>query len=117
MIGMNLEENHMFNLPTLITEDSLIKSMNIEALVLNPVAKGVGSLVVLSSDSATEKIVKIYAVEETGNENEYIVGFKLFESAFEDEKYAQEFIEYLPSMSAIELLFVTYDLSNEFTMH
>jgi hypothetical protein len=103
--------------PTLITESPLIKSMNLEALILESVGKGVGSLIVLSSNSLMGKVVKIYSVMETDNENEYLVGFELFDNVFEDEKYAQEFIEYLPSMSAIELMYVIYDLNDKVAKH
>jgi hypothetical protein len=103
-------------MPALIADNSIMESMKFEAFIMHPVTKKYG-VVVLSSDSQFGKIVKMYSAVESDEDDTYTLSFELYEAVFEDLTYAEEFIEYLPNMSAIELLYVIKDVGNGLVEH
>jgi hypothetical protein len=96
----------MNNMPILKTDNPTLESMEVEGVIISPIVKELG-VIVLSSINKEGKTIKICSIKqiESDIDNEYFVDTELQTLLFQDMKSAENFIEHLPDMSAIELLF------------
>jgi hypothetical protein len=108
----------MNNMPILKTDNPNLESMEVEGVIISPMVKELGAIV-LSSINEEGKTIKICSIKqiESDNDNEYFVDTELHTFLFQDIGSAEEFIEHLPDMSAIELLFAMNASSSQAVEH
>ncbi|KGP89666.1 hypothetical protein N780_10240 [Pontibacillus chungwhensis BH030062] len=82
-------------------------SATIEGVMINPHDNGVGATILSFSDEITgDLIVKVCAMIHDAQTDSYDVIRDLEAFSFKDIAYGRDFIKRLPTMSAIELMFM-----------
>lgn len=93
----------------------LLKEMNLEGIMVNSNDKRKG-IVVLSKDVhqfSRNNTVRIYRMHHDNLSNQYFVVNELEAFTFGNYKQAKQFIQYLPKMTAIEMLLLQNPLSQQ----
>jgi hypothetical protein len=86
--------------------------MEIESIIISPVFNNVGIVVLAGDDpDSNSRLVRIYSIAKQENETTYRPVHELQAFLFPEKPFAKEFIERLPQMSAIELMFAMNGMS------
>ena len=86
--------------------NELLVDMEIESVVISPVFQNVGIVILAGDDQETNcRLVRIYSIAKQDDETTYRLVQELQAFLFPEKSFAKEFIERLPQMSAIELMF------------
>jgi len=86
-------------------DNELLEEMNIESVMTSPINSEVGVAILSSGSPNQNKIVKVYSLRLQHDIQKYKIDNELQAFSFSDHEFAQQFIEHLPEMSAIELMF------------
>lgn len=97
--------------------DELLENMEIESVIISPVYQNVGIVILAGDDQETNgRLVRIYSMVKQDDETTYSLVQELQAFLFPERPFAKEFIERLPQMSAIELMFAMNGM-NETQFH
>lgn len=86
--------------------NELLENMEIESVIISPVYHNVGIVILAGDDQETNfRLVRVYSIAKQDDETTYGLVQELQAFLFPEKPFAKEFIERLPQMSAIELMF------------
>ena len=86
--------------------NEVLDNMDIESIIISPVHYNVAIVILAGADQETNcRLVRIYSIVKQDDETTYGLVQELQAFLFPEKPFAKEFIERLPQMSAIELLF------------
>lgn len=92
--------------------NELLENMEIEAVIISPIYRNVGIVILAKDDNETNsRLVRIYSIVKQDDETTYRPVQELQAFLFPEKPFAKEFIERLPQMSAIELMFAMNGLN------
>lgn len=81
--------------------------MKVESLLTNPLDMNVGVVVLSKFDKGSKgKLIRIYSIHKKTGDTNYKLLAELQSFLFPDAFSAKRFIEHLPQMTAIELMFM-----------
>jgi len=86
-------------------EDELLKKMNVETVMTSPVNSEIGVAILSSESTNQNKIVGVYSLKLQHDIQKYKIDNELQTFSFSDHEFARQFIDRLPEMSAIEMMF------------
>lgn len=108
MGGINIKRN-----PNVILPSELVESVDSINVLISPVNKEVGVVITLNNDKSKNKaFVTIYSIFLQTNEK-YSIKDKLQTFQFKDQLFASKFYQHLPDMSALELILVMNEITEE----
>ncbi|KGX91854.1 hypothetical protein [Pontibacillus marinus] len=86
-------------------DNELLEEMNVETVMTSPINSEIGVAILSSESTDQNKIVKVYSLRLQHDVQKYKIDNELQAFSFSDHDFARQFIERLPEMSAIELMF------------
>ncbi|WP_345239572.1 hypothetical protein [Pontibacillus salipaludis] len=91
---------------SIVFTNMMAKHYIIEHVIISPINKEKGVVVVSSTEEEQEALIlRIFAIEFDHEADSYVTTSELEAFSFDDQEFGKKFIDHLPNMSAIELMF------------
>lgn len=87
-----------------IVPNHLLNTMEIQGVTISPTNQELGVLILSEKIEEDQIIIRIYLLKLDKGSKEYHIDYELEAFSFNNLQASQEFVERLPSMSALEML-------------